>query len=149
VLSAEEIAKSGVKAEEKKPGDPLVALLSRQLASGLWDESGKDSDDVRRARATARALLELLRAGVTTGHALHGTQVKKAVEALIKLAAKTAASDVQVAEFALGVAWLVSTGRHTRSKIETVIAGHRALDTLRSHLGDERAVRAYVERLAP
>jgi Ca-activated chloride channel family protein len=103
----------------------------------------------RRGCGTGLALLELLRAGVTTNHALHGTQVKKAVEALVKLAVKVAVQDTAVAEFALGVAWLVATARRMRGELKTLIAGHTALSALRAHLGDERAVRAYVDRLAP
>jgi len=138
-----------VQAHAQEPSSPVVALLSRQLASGLWDEAGSGSAEVRQARATARALLELLQAGLTTGHPLHGAQVKKAVAALVKLAAEIATSEARVAEFALGVAWLVATGRRTRKEIELVIARHAAFGTLRPHVGDEQAVRTYIEQLAP
>jgi Ca-activated chloride channel family protein len=146
---SEETAESEAKETEKGASDPLVALLSRQLASGLWDGSGMRSEEVRRARATAQALLELLRAGVTTNHALHGAQVKKAVEALVRLAVKIAVQDTEGAGFALGVAWLVAMGRRMRGEIETLIIGHTAFSALQPHFSDERAVRTYVERLAP
>jgi Ca-activated chloride channel family protein len=134
---------------EAEPKDPLVALLSQQLASGLWDESGAGgSEDIRRVHATARALLALLRAGVTTAHPLHGAQVKKAVEALVKLAARIAAHDTQAAELALGVAWLVASGRRLRGKIEVVVTRNGLLAALTPRFGDEQAVRAYVEQLA-
>src|SRR5262249_28759958 len=61
--------------------DPVVAILGKQLASGMWDD-GKGGE----VRATVRALLALLERGVTTAHPLHGAQVKKAVEALLERA---------------------------------------------------------------
>jgi Ca-activated chloride channel family protein len=125
--------------------DPLVRLLGQQLASGLWDDPNSgDDEDVRRAWATAQALLTLLQAGVTTHHPVYGTQVKKAVEALVQLACQLVASAAQVAEWSLGVAWLVASGQRTRREIEAIIAAHAALNTLRSHLGDRHAVRLYV-----
>jgi hypothetical protein len=126
-----------------------VALLSRQLASGLWEEPGAEvSEDLRRVRATARALLTLLRAGVTTAHPLHGGPVTKAVEALIPLAARVAARAGQAAEYALGAAWLVAAGHRLRQDIEVIITAQPVLGALRSRLGDEQMVRIYVERLA-
>jgi Ca-activated chloride channel family protein len=125
--------------------DPLVRLLGQQLASGLWDDPNSgDDEDVRCARATAQALLTLLQAGVTTHHPLYGTQVKKAVEALVQLARQLVAPAAQVAEWSLGVAWLVASGQRTRREIEAIIAAHAALNTLRSHLGDRPAVRLYI-----
>ncbi len=69
-------------------GQDAGALLASQLASGLWAGTGTGPEPVRQARATAMALLELLRQGITSNHALHGAQVKKAVEALLTLAAQ-------------------------------------------------------------
>jgi Ca-activated chloride channel family protein len=128
--------------------DSLVALLAQQLASGLWDAPGDGSDDARCVRATARALLELLRAGVTTAHPLHGAQVRKAVEALVKLVPTMAVHEAQVAELALGVAWLAATGQRTRCEIEALVAQHALLAELTPHLGNERAVRAHIDQLA-
>jgi Ca-activated chloride channel family protein len=131
------------------PVDPLVRLLTQQLASGLWDDpTSSDHEDVRCARATSRALLTLLQAGVSTHHPRCGTQVRKAVEALITLVRQLATRAPQVAELALGVAWLVASGQRTRRKIETIVAGHPAYNTLRSHLGNAHTVRLYVEQLA-
>ncbi|HZS37503.1 MAG TPA: VIT domain-containing protein [Polyangia bacterium] len=129
--------------------DRVVALLARQLASGLWDDpsAGRDGD-ARRVRATALALIELERAGVTATHALHGAQVKKAVAALIQLAAQVASADPAAAELALAIAWLVSTGRRTRKEIESAIAAAPPLAGLKSHLADESALRARVDQLA-
>jgi Ca-activated chloride channel family protein len=125
--------------------DPLVQLLEQQLASGLWDDPNSDDDEeVRRARATARALLTLLQAGITTQHPLYGTQIKKAVEALVQLARQLVPHAAQVAKWALGVAWLVASGQRTRREIEAIITGHATLSTLRSHLGNASAIRLYV-----
>ena len=140
--SAESLA-----APAEQPADPLTALLSRQLASGLWDERDSTADDeVRRARATARALLDLADLGVTSSHALHGAQVKKAIEALLALAPQVAQRDHKVAELALGVAWLVSSGRRTRRQIEDEVA--RLAVTLRVWLADEQALRAHLSQLS-
>jgi Ca-activated chloride channel family protein len=125
--------------------DPVTQLLEQQLASGLWDDpNSSDDQEVRRARATARALLTLLQAEVTTHHPVYGAQVRKAVEALVQLAGQLVIHAAHVAEWVLGVAWLVASGQRTRREIEAIIAGHAALSTLRSHLGNAPAVRLYV-----
>ncbi len=129
------------------PSDPLTALLGRQLASGLWDESDSTADDeVRRARATARALLELVDLGVSSAHALHGAQVKKAIEALMLIVAAVAQRDRKVAELALGAAWLASSGRRTRRQIEDEVA--KSAVTLRVWLADEIALKAHLAQLS-
>jgi Ca-activated chloride channel homolog len=132
------------------PRDPIVELLQQQLASGLWDDRSAPTpaivNDPRYLRATALALLELYRAGVTTSHALHGAQVKKAVAALLALAKLVGTRDA-AAELALGVAWLVASGPRTRRDIERAITG-AALDGLRSRLADEAALRDHVTALA-
>jgi Ca-activated chloride channel family protein len=127
--------------------DPVMAILERQLASGLWDENDSIADDdVRRARATARALLELIDLGVTSAHPLHGAQIKKAVEALLSAAPALAARDKKVAELALGVAWLAASGRRTRRQIEDEV-GKTAV-TLRVWLADAEALKAHLEQLS-
>lgn len=127
--------------------DPIVALLSRQLASGLWEQiPRKGKKQSRRLQATARALLELLRAGVTTAHVLHGGQVRKAVEAIINLAPTVAVHDVQIAEIALGAAWLVTDGARLKGKIEAVAARTSALATLAACFPNDQAVRAYIDQ---
>ena len=120
------------------------ALLGRQLANGLWDGAGTGPEPVRQARATALALLELLREGITSNHALHGAQVKKAVEALLALAASIA-GEPQVAELALGVAWLVAAGPRTRGRIEQAA---KPLAGLTGSMGNEAALRQHVDALA-
>ncbi|WNG43767.1 VWA domain-containing protein [Archangium minus] len=121
-----------------------VGLLERQLASGLWEGTGTGPEPVRQARATALALLELLRQGITSSHALHGAQVKKAVDALLALVPQLSSAP-DVAELALGVAWLVAAGPRTRGKIAEAaqpIAG------LSSRLENEVALRQHVDALA-
>ncbi|QDF02356.1 VIT domain-containing protein [Myxococcus xanthus] len=119
-------------------------LLSRQLANGLWEGTGEGSEPVRQARATALALLTLLREGITSSHPLHGAQVKKAVEALLSLAASLS-GDAQVAELALGVAWLAAAGPRTRGRIEQAA---KPLVGLNGRLGNEVALREHVDTLA-
>jgi len=135
-------------ANDTQPYDPVVAVLNRQLASGLWDSAGSnDKEHVRHVRATAAALLALLRAGVTTTHALHGGQVEKAVQALLTLSGELTAHHPRVAELALGVAWLVTTGRRTRAAIEARVAADQTFAALHSLLSDEQKVRTYVEQI--
>jgi Ca-activated chloride channel homolog len=125
-------------------GDPILEVLSRQAASGLWEEPGGDS-----VTLTVEALLALYRLGLTTAHAVHGAQLKKAVEALLaQLASEPVGPHLH--ELALGVAWLVATGRRTRQSIEnTARGGGAALAALASALGDESGVRTFVDRLSP
>jgi Ca-activated chloride channel family protein len=121
-----------------------VGLLEQQLASGLWAGSGAGPEPVRQARATALALLELLRQGITSSHAMHGAQVKKAVEALLALVPQLGGAP-EVAELALGVAWLVAAGPRTRGRIAQAaqpIAG------LSSRLENEVTLRQHVDTLA-
>lgn len=131
-------------AEPTTPSDPILAILSQQSASGLWESTGRDPILV-----TIDALLVLVRAGITTAHAIHGAQTKKAVDALLEALTAEGAVDPKIVELALGVAWLLSTGRRTRTAIRdaaTKIAGASTLATL---LGRDDDVRAHVERIAP
>jgi Ca-activated chloride channel family protein len=125
-------------------GDAVGALLGRQLASGLWAGAGEGPEPVRQARGTALALLELLRHGITSSHALHGAQVKKAVDALLSLAASLTGAP-EVAELALGVAWLAAAGPRTRGRIEQAAKPLTGLD---GRLGNEVALRQHVDALA-
>ena len=130
------------------PQDPVVALLSRQLASGMWDEpQAAAPEDVRLVRATARALVELFRLGITTAHATYGAQVRKAVEALVEKAVAVAADAPRVAELALAIAWLTAAGPRTRGAIERLVQGTASLGGLSGRL-DEAALRADLDRLA-
>jgi hypothetical protein len=53
----------------------------------------------------------------------------------------------RVFELALGVAWLVSSGRRTRQAIEEAV--ERRGPSLAAALGSEPAVRTHVDRLSP
>jgi Ca-activated chloride channel family protein len=139
-LSMEELSV----AEHAPSADGGVGLLETQLASGLWAGTGSGPEPVRQARATALALLELLRQGITSSHALHGAQVKKAVEALLALVPQLGGAP-EVAELALGVAWLVAAGPRTRGRIAQAaqpIAG------LSARLENEVTLRQHVDTLA-
>jgi Ca-activated chloride channel family protein len=131
---------------EERPtaGSDINALLSRQLASGLWAGTGAGPEPVRQARATALALLELLRQGITSNHPLHGAQVKKAVDALLSLAAGLTGVP-EVAELALGVSWLVAAGPRTRGRI---VQAAQPLTGLSACIGDEVKLRQHVDTLA-
>lgn len=122
---------------------PVVTLLATQLASGLWDEPGPEPEELRRVRATGAALWRLLEAGVTTSHAVHGSQVLKAVEALVhhatELAAVQTSSDI---EAALAVAWLVASSRRVRSAVESAIRDAPALRLFALFLYSEPDLRA-------
>jgi Ca-activated chloride channel family protein len=130
--------------ESAHGADGGVDLLERQLASGLWAGTGAGAEPVRQARATALALLELLRQGITSSHPLHGAQVKKAVEALLALVPQLGGAP-DVAELALGVAWLVAAGPRTRGRIAQAA---QPLAGLRSQLENEVALRQHVDALA-
>jgi Ca-activated chloride channel homolog len=128
--------------------DPVVALLARQLASGLWDDPrAATPESVRLVRATAQALVQLWKQGITTAHPVYGAQVKKAVEALVDKAVAVAAGTPRLAELALAIAWLTAAGPRTRGAIERLVHGNAALGGLSGRL-DEAALRADLDRLA-
>lgn len=131
-------------APEPQGPEDVTTLLSRQLASGLWDGAGPGTEAERQARATALALLELLRQGITSQHPLHGAQVKKAVEALLQLTPGLGHAPA-VVELALGVAWLVAAGPRTRGRIAQAA---QPLAGLSTRMGDEAALRQHVDALA-
>ncbi len=118
-------------------GDPVLAILGRQAASGLWEEPGKDPIE-----ATAAALVALLRLGLTSAHPIHGAQIKKAIEAVLERFAAAPPKDARVVQLVLGVAWLVASGRRTRGQIEAAALANGA------KLEGESAVRAEIDRLA-
>ncbi|MBX3225068.1 MAG: VWA domain-containing protein, partial [Labilithrix sp.] len=137
-------AEGGALRREAQGGDPVLAVLARQAATGLWEEPGRDA-----VSATVDALLALLRLGLSTAHAVHGAQIKKAVDALLAHLA-TATVTGRVRELALGVAWLMASGRRTRHAIEDAArVGGADLAALAATLGDEPAVRARVDLLSP
>lgn len=121
----------------------VLSLLARQGASGLWEEPGRDVIAV-----TAQALLALLRLGVSAGHPVYGAQIKKATDALLAYVQSTRGSSSAAAELALGVAWLVSTGRRTRGAIEDAARASATCANLSSMFGSEPLVRAHVDKLA-
>lgn len=124
--------------------DPITALLERQSTSGMWDEPGSDPIEL-----TVRALLTLLRLGVTSTHPVHGAQTKKAIAALLDAIDAAPALDPRLAELALGALWLLSTGRRTRLAIKDAAARRSDLTGLVALLGhDDVGLRAHVERIA-
>ena len=123
--------------------DPITATLERQAASGLWEESGRNPIEV-----TVDALLVLVRLGVSTSHAVHGAQTKKAVDALLEALAGAQGLDPKLAELALAVLWLLSTGRRTRIAIKDATSRRAGLEGLAAVLGRDDDVRARVERIA-
>ncbi|MBX3226940.1 MAG: VWA domain-containing protein [Labilithrix sp.] len=128
-----------VAAAPPSSSDPVLGILSRQAASGLWESPGRDPVDV-----TVEAMLQLVRLGLSSRHMIHGAQIKKAIDALLARITANRATDVKLRELALGVAWLLATGKRTRSEIELAAKG----SALEVTFGSEPAVRAHVERLA-
>jgi Ca-activated chloride channel homolog len=111
--------------------DPVFAILSRQLANGLFDENG----DL--VAGTTRALIELLKHGVDASHALHGELVKKAIAALVALSI-----DKARAEHVLSVAWVAASGKRTRKIV--VDAAQRMGVDLSAKTANESGLRAQV-----
>jgi Ca-activated chloride channel family protein len=128
-------AVDALRAEAKAEGgaDPILGLLTTQRASGLF----ADGDDERALVATTDALARLLAAGITSGHALYGEQVKRAIEAVVALATRLGAR--ASVERALALAFLMASGKRTRRSVETAI--DTLAPTLRPRLGDEGALR--------
>ena len=120
----------------------MLATLERQSASGLWEEEREET-----VLASVRALLALVRLGLSTSHPVHGAQTRKGVEALLERIAQDGTVEAPVAELALATLWLLATGRRTRTAIEQEAArrGHGHLLELVAHAGD---VRAHAEQLA-
>ena len=129
---------------EPAPGmDPVGSILSRQLASGLWGAEGETA--MARLEATVLALLELLDAGVTSSDARHGPQIRKAISALLELAAK-GIEEVRWIELSLAVAWLCATGPRTRAEVDRAMRARNALP-LPARDGGEPAMRHRVDEL--
>ncbi len=142
---AEQPKRKQVQAKAKKSGDPALAVLEGQGASGLWEESGRDPVEL-----TVDALLVLLRLGLTSAHAVYGAQIKKAVDALLAAVAAAPSIEARLRELALAVAWLLSSGRRTRHGIEDAVrGGGAALATLSASLQSESSVRARIDHLSP
>ncbi len=144
------LSAKGAAVREEKPApnapsqataEDAAAIMGRQLASGLFSEA----DDRAAVRETAIALWKLAQQNINSTHPMFGTPVKKAVEAMLERVKKLGAADQTLAAFALGVAWLVATGRRTRSDIESVASKNPACA---GQLQDEHATRAWVTTLA-
>lgn len=123
----------------RNSADPVLAILAKQSASGLWEEVHRDPVEL-----TVQAMLSLVRLGLSSRHMIHGGQIKKAVDALLARLGANRATDVKLRELALGVAWLLASGPRTRQDIEAAAKG----SALAVAFGNEPAVRAHVERLA-
>jgi Ca-activated chloride channel family protein len=131
--------------DSQKRRDPVLAILGRQAASGLWEVPGREPVEV-----TTEALVTLLRLGLSTTHMIYSAQLKKAVDALLERLSAEPSIGARVRELALGVAWLLASGRRTRHAIEDAArGGGQDLATLAAALGNEPAVRARVDLLAP
>ena len=117
----------------------MLAILSRQGASGLWEDVRRDPIEL-----TVEAMLALVRLGLSSRHMIHGAQIKKAVDALLARIAANRGTDVRLREIALGVCWLLASGPRTRGEIELAAKG----SALAVAFGNEPAVRAHVEKLA-
>lgn len=126
---------------KRKASDDPAEIMGRQLASGLWSD-GNDRDAVEQ---TARALWSLYTASISSAHPMYGTPIKKAVDALLERVRRLSATDEKLAAFALGVAWLIATGRRTRGEIEATARGMAACA---DKLSDELETRRWVESLA-
>lgn len=118
----------------KQSGDPILDLLTTQRASGLF----ADGNDVAALTATIEALARLVRAGVTSGHARYGEQVKRAIEAVVALVA-TSKAPAALIERALAVAFLAASGRRTRALVEKAIDAQTP--ALRARFPDDAAMR--------
>jgi len=122
-------------------GDPLLAVLGAQAASGLWEPPGRDAIE-----ATASAMMTLLRAGLSTSHAVHGGQVRKAVDALLGALAAAPSVRPDLVAAALGAAWLLATGRRSRAAILAFAASRPEAAALAQLLvGRDEEVRARVD----
>jgi len=123
--------------------NPGGSILSRQLASGLWGD--EDESAIARLEATVLALVELLDAGVTSSDARHGPLIRKAISALLELAAKEI-EDVRWIELSLAVAWLCATGPRTRGEVDRALRARNAVH-LPSRDRSEPAMRHRVDEL--
>jgi Ca-activated chloride channel family protein len=124
--------------------DSVAAILARQLASGLWGAEGGVAGPSQ-VKATAFALLDLFNAAITSSDPRHGPQVRKAIQALLKLA-RQGIDDPRALELALGVAWLCATGPRTRAQVDELLS--RAAIALPPRDDGGQAIRRHVKALA-
>lgn len=125
------------------PQVDVTALLERQLANGLWD--GASDSDAARLLATARALASCHAAQIDTAHPTFGAQIRKAVEAVCRVAADLAqkGGSEQALTAALTAAFLVASGRRLRAQVSATIQGSAsaAVQALAAELTDSDAAR--------
>jgi Ca-activated chloride channel homolog len=126
-------------------GDPM-ALLERQLASGLWE--GDDGTEEGRLIATAQALAACYAAQIDTAHPTFGAQIRKAVEAVCRaageLAKKGGAERAIMA--ALAAAFLVASGKRLRAQV-TATAHDSGVDGLRTFAAELSGAEAAKRKL--
>lgn len=113
-----EIADESMERGQGGDGD-VTSLLAQQAASGLWEQAGEDA-----LVTTARALATLATLGLSTSHPKHGAQIKKAVEALLARLDQGAPTLRAAVSLALASAWLLATGRRTRTAVERAASQH-------------------------
>jgi len=130
-------------------GSDPTALLEQQLASGLWE--GPGGTDAARLLATAQALVACFKAQIDSAHPTFGTQVRKAVEAVCKLAAELAKKGESGREVkvALAAAFLVASGRRLRGQVTTAAndAGDEGIKAFVASLTDADAAKAKLAEL--
>jgi Ca-activated chloride channel family protein len=130
-------------------GSDPTALLEQQLASGLWE--GPGGTDAARLLATAQALAACFKAQIDSAHPTFGTQVRKAVEAVCKLAAELAKKGESGREVkvALAAAFLVASGRRLRGQVTTAAndAGDEGIKAFVASLTDADAAKARLAEL--
>lgn len=149
--SAAPVARDKAKKSEraKEPVEELGALFARQLASGLWDDASlSGSVEARTLRATARVLVRLVSEGVDTTHALYGTPLRKALEAVAAAVKGLFATEARLCEVALGAALILATGARTRGALTAAIVAAQCPD-LEARRADQGALRAWVLTATP
>jgi Ca-activated chloride channel family protein len=128
--------------------DP-TALLEQQLASGLWE--GPGGTDAARLLATAQALVACSQAQIDSSHPTFGAQIRKAVEAVCKLATELAKKGESGREVkaALAAAFLVASGRRLRGQVTTAAndAGDASLQAFVASLTDADAAKGKLAEL--
>jgi Ca-activated chloride channel family protein len=128
--------------------DP-TALLERQLASGLWEGSG--GTDAARLLATAQALAACFEAQIDSAHPTFGAQIRKAVEAVCRLAGELAKKGEAGREVkaALAAAFLVASGRRLRGQVAAAAndGGDASLKAFVASLTDADAAKGKLAEL--
>jgi Ca-activated chloride channel family protein len=139
---------AGAPARVGGAADPTL-LLEQQLASGLWE--GPGGTDAARLLATAQALAACFQAQIDSSHPTFGAQIRKAVEAVCKLAAELAKKGESGREVkaALAAAFLVASGRRLRGQVTAAAndAGDASLQSFVASLTDADAAKGKLAEL--